>query len=129
MTIESPENNNEKEITKEEWNDLKRRADVMYNKVVSVPATASHFSHITRNRAFHVSPDYIDFIMEKKDKAGYMVAQKATDILEKYFILLDEFPDFKEKEMSELDGMFPDIVDTGEEALMVVDKMEERLRK
>ena len=125
MTIESP-GNEEKKITKEDWANLIIQAKEILNRVVGTPPGHNNFSHITRNRAS--SLPFVEIDEEENNLEGYKKILRDIVMLDKYYSLIEEFPEFKEKEMSEPNGMFPDISATGEDSITAIDKMEERLR-
>lgn len=121
--------NEEYKIPLEEWDNLKTESSILLDRIKNISSTStSHFRHVANNKAAVIIPDIIDLRRDTNSTKGFNTILKHQKLLKKYLDLLDEFPEFREMELTTEKGMFPEIVDTGEEALVAIDRMEEKLR-
>lgn len=120
--------NPEKEVTKEDWENLKSLSRSLITKLESFPRGYNHFSHIAGNLAQNISA--VEWYQKNKMTNKYVRTLFCAKTLEEYFKLLEDFPEFKEKEMASVEGMFPDIISDGSDGIInFTVTASERLRK
>ncbi|MDQ5969219.1 MAG: hypothetical protein QG579_376 [Patescibacteria group bacterium] len=123
-----PISNPEKEVTQEDWENLKSLYHSLIIKLDSFPRGYNNFSHVAFNLAQGVGP--LEWYQENKMSDKYEGALCHAKNLGEYLQLLEDFPEFKEKEMASVEGMFPDILSEGEGgSIRFVIAVSERLRK
>ncbi|OGZ02027.1 MAG: hypothetical protein A2946_03760 [Candidatus Liptonbacteria bacterium RIFCSPLOWO2_01_FULL_53_13] len=121
----------EREVSQEDWDDLMRRAEELHKKGTALQVgldKMSHASHILANLTFALEKDTLSRWRARGGR-WYDAAQLYALALEKYLELLEEFPEFKKKEIKEEDGAFPDIKRRIADSVRLVDEMERRLRR
>ncbi|KND51627.1 MAG: hypothetical protein AB198_02335, partial [Parcubacteria bacterium C7867-003] len=97
MSEAIPVPNPEQEVTEDDWENLKSLYRSLIIKLDSFPRGYNHFSHIAGNIAQGIGP--VDWYHENKMVDRYDAALFCAKALEEYFSLLEDFPEFKEKEM------------------------------
>ena len=110
MSIEF--SNNERIISDAEWQQLKREAqrylDLVNTKTKGASRSANHI--LANSAANFVSVLEIEPKPEQRFEAHRRVTESINDI-NRYLKLLEDFPDFAEKELKQGKGCFPEIID------------------
>ena len=129
MSIES--SRSEKEISDAEWEDLRIRAKYYTDFIEAQAAGASRsYNHILNNLAgalIHVQWD-LSQSLPQKDPALYQSAIEAITDIERYLKLLEDFPEFKEKELQRGGGYFPEMMNQLAGVVTFIDAYEVKLK-
>jgi len=114
------------------WEDLRIRAKYYTDFIEAQAAGASRsYNHILNNLAgalIHVSVGSISIITPKKIPPYIKVAIEAITDIERYLKLLEDFPEFKEKELQRGGGYFPEMMNQLAGVVTFIDAYEAKLR-
>ena len=91
------------------------------------PKTSDSLRHILGNLATILHPSYFDELVTRDPKMQIVVAENIAYI-KRYFALMDEFSDFREKEEGAGAGYFPDLLEKNYGSRELIDKYEASLR-
>ncbi|MFA6269925.1 MAG: hypothetical protein WC657_01820 [Candidatus Paceibacterota bacterium] len=130
MSLESP--NNKKTITEAEWGQLKQDSQYYVDLIRSKSEGASRScTHILNNLGLAISYILYDLNQKSplKDPELYQNAIDAISDIKKYLKLLEEFPDFAEKELGPGYGCFPEISTKVAKIKEMIGAYEKKLRK
>lgn len=110
MSVEFPES--KREISETDWQVLKRDAlrwrEIVRTRRDEGSGVSRSYNHILNNLCVGLSLviETADEPTERKDE-WYDGAIKTIDYIKRYFKLLEDFPDFAEKELKPGGGYFP----------------------
>lgn len=128
MSLEST--NNERKISDAEWDQLKEDMAHYRNLIRSKMKNASRsYQHILRNVIFGIYPDKFEEVSLDERPELYKEAYETIDYIKRYFKLLEDFPDFAEKELKPGGGYFPELMNILPGASSFIDVYESKLRK
>ena len=128
MALESKEP--KKEISDAEWEQLKKDAEYYRGLIREKTKNASRSAnHILRNLSFHFHPDLIKDAESKGDRVEiYKTATEGINYVKRYFKLLEDFPEFAEKELKPGGGYFSELMNTLAGNKEFVNEYEKKLR-
>ena len=124
------ENSSEKqEFAPERWTELKLEATKYFDLAVAerTPQASESLRHILGNLITILTPDCLE-MAERHPEMKALVPEYIAYV-KRYFSLLDEFPDFREKEESSGAGYFPELMRSIAGSKELVEEYEKRLRQ
>ena|SRR3989344_8393541 len=119
-----------KEIMEAEWQELERLATYWLARTQETTKGASlSCLHVLNNLAGAImTVEYRSAMPIEKHPELFDGATKAIEYIEKYYKLLDEFPEFAEQELKEGNGYFPEMLTEIRSSKEFVDEQERKLR-
>ncbi len=121
----------ERHISETEWESVFEECSVILEKIKAKPGpVSSSFEHITNNWLSTLNfKEYSKDIPDMRSPKMYDAIVSTVKKAKKYLALLEEFPDFAAKELSEGRGCFPEIYDETPDTERLIDGYEARLRQ
>src|SRR6266481_5253388 len=122
--------NGNEQISEEQWEGLKQEAQQYFDLGMSVCTDTSSGScrHILRNlcTALRIAID-LETSPEKRTNR-YVMVSSSLGYVKKYLAFLDEFPDFKAKELGGGEGAYPELLKKNLSSGKLIDEYEKVLR-
>jgi hypothetical protein len=130
MSAELPES--KREISEADWQALKQEALHWVERVTKGEegdGASRSYDHILNNLCLGLTLaiETADNPAKRTDER-YDMATKTIDYIRRYFQLLEDFPDFAEKELKPGGGYFPEMMNQLARTREFIDAYEERLR-
>ncbi len=127
-----PSNNIERKMSEAQWAELLTKIEKYRERIIRESQDASQsYKHIMGNfsgmSCFFMN-NYSDGYCEKTDEA-YSKALEVANYMERYFKLLDDFPEFAKKELEKGEGYFSKLYKSLTDSKQFVDEYEAELKK
>lgn len=91
--------------SEQEWQNLIERAQKLSDKVMVQPDVLTHYNRMARALIGLASPENLEYF--KGDDGAFQDATESLDLLDRYLILIDQYPEFCPKRIIRFRGNVP----------------------